>query len=727
MKKKIANVVALCCGMMMAVLPMAGRRVAWGKLSPMLRSYVSQENGAVRMGHGMATVFIKMTGDADSLLQRHGGRVLARFGNVYVACVPLGQVGNLSLCQQVLRIEAEQGNRALLDSTALHVGARLAHEGTSLPQAFTGKGVVMGVMDIGFDLTHPTFRNPDTGELRIKALWDQVAPGDGSLYVGRAYEGESELLALGHCYDGQQQYHGTHTLGIAAGTGCGSPYRGMAYESDICLVANAVSDDQQLIDPSEWHKYTYALDALGFKYIFDYADSQGKPCVISFSEGSRQDFEGYDILYNEVLDSLTSHPGHILVASAGNEGYAHRYLHKPGQKSAAGTFVRSSSPSMVCVAKSAKPFSLLFKWYGNQGETIGKSYSLADVVASADSLLQDTINVPGTRAFMSLVAYRSCYDNSQLCCQVSMKLENGENPGSFSMPVSLELRGEGADVEAYAQTGIFENRSLDRSLCDSEAAHNILSPGSLPSVVCVGATGYRDEYTDYKGEVQESSFGKGGVLSPYSSQGPTFDGRIKPDVVAPGSNVISSYSSFCPNPHPDDVVSTFDFEGRSYGWKVDTGTSMSAPVVGGVVALWLQANPRLTRQDVVDVLAHTCSHYDATLSYPNNAYGYGQVDAYRGLLYIMGLDGIEGISTHQPQKARIVMGQGGKLVVSLDAPAQKPFTLRVYATSGALLRQYAMPSGKEEYQADMGSLPRAVYAVQLTGAGDITGSQLVAR
>ena len=40
-----------------------------------------------------------------------------------------------------------------------------------------------------------------------------------------------------------------------------------------------------LIDPKDYYKYTYATDALGFKYIFDYAERMHQPCVINFSEG----------------------------------------------------------------------------------------------------------------------------------------------------------------------------------------------------------------------------------------------------------------------------------------------------------------------------------------------------------------------------------------------------------------------------------------------------------
>ena len=64
---------------------------------------------------------------------------------------------------------------------------------------------------------------------------------------------------------------------------------------------------------------------------------------------------------------------------------------------------------------------------------------------------------------------------------------------------------------------------------------------------------------------------------------------------------------------------------------------MSTPVVTGIVALWLQAKPDLTTEEVKDVIAHTARHSDPSLTYPNNEYGYGEIDAYKGLLYILNL------------------------------------------------------------------------------------------
>ena len=65
---------------------------------------------------------------------------------------------------------------------------------------------------------------------------------------------------------------------------------------------------------------------------------------------------------------------------------------------------------------------------------------------------------------------------------------------------------------------------------------------------------------------------------------------------------------------------------------------MACPVVAGTIALWLQAVPTLTREDIIGVFSRTCRKPDETLTYPNNVYGHGEIDAYRGLLDILGID-----------------------------------------------------------------------------------------
>jgi subtilisin family serine protease len=111
-----------------------------------------------------------------------------------------------------------------------------------------------------------------------------------------------------------------------------------------------------------------------------------------------------------------------------------------------------------------------------------------------------------------------------------------------------------------------------------------------------------------------------GVLAPFSSIGPVKvdgSGRTKPDVVAPGVDVLSA------------------FPGNSY--QMESGTSMAGPHVVGVVALMWSANPALIgnidqTQQIMDATAKPyhgaepgCVDAKET---PNDGTGYGLVDAY---------------------------------------------------------------------------------------------------
>ncbi len=675
-------------------------------------------------------VFIRITDDADRILRQNGCQKLAQAGNIYIAAIPADRLGALSQERNVNRIEARRGTHALMDSMAIHLNALPVYAGTSLPQAYTGKDVVMGIMDIGFDLTHPNFYDAQATNYRIKRLWDQISPDTigSSLFVGRDYSGERELLDLGCSYDGKQQTHGTHTLGIAAGSGYNSPYRGMAWESDICLVNNATTEDIALIDTADYSKYTFATDALGFKYIFDYAQSVGKPCVVSFSEGSEQDFYGYDVLYYAMLDSLLG-PGRILVASAGNNGNVVNFIHKERGRERAGTFVQTNIDRMSLTAKADAPFTLRTTIYNTEPVII--EIPTAEVLAREDSCYTDSVLIDDRMYYITLTAYPSCYIPTETCYDIELRAL--ANLGSHK-PLSVEFLGRDADIEVYRNSGNLVTNPLAPELCDATVGRTIHSPSSAPRVICVGATGYRTGITNYLGEYREFNQGNDGRRSSYSSIGPTFDGRIKPDVMAPGSNIISSYSSYYleNNPQAGDIrsdVEHFDFRGRTYSWNSNAGTSMATPAVGGAIALWLQAKPTLTPEEAMDVIAHTSSHYDESLSYPNNEYGYGQIDVYRGLLYILGIDGIEGLSQHQPKAVSILPIGQGQLQLRFEGNeglSTPSFSIRIFNTSGQLVSSQSLTGGQEEYTIDLSSLPHGVYAVQVnTGQPATTGSTLV--
>jgi hypothetical protein len=230
------------------------------------------------------------------------------------------------------------------------------------------------------------------------------------------------------------------------------------------------------------------------------------------------------------------------------------------------------------------------------------------------------------------------------------------------------------------------------------------------------------------GEVQQNYDKEEGVVAYYSSRGPTYDGRVKPDVVAPGTNIMTTSSSFVYDnpPYPASTVALSEFNGRTYPWLATQGTSLSTPIVAGCIALWLQANPMLTPDDIITLFSETCNHLDASLTYPNNTYGYGEIDVYRGLLHILGIDGIEGISQEQPRGVCFALEGGSMLRISYTKPSDVSTQLRVYSTAGSMLLTQQLPVGQESMQVDLSSLPTGVYAVQLTSSDPLVcGSTLV--
>lgn len=716
------------------IMAISAHNTTYNKMSSFVRLAAKLRKTSVRhspsrnVRSAYITAFVRTTGDGRKLLEDNGCVILEKLGNIYIVSIPLENIETLAFYNDVERIEARRSCTLLMDTTSFIVNALPVYAGENLPQAYTGKGVVMGVQDVGFDLTHPNFYNTTLSDYRIKRFWDQLSTdADNKMYVGAEYTTEEAIKAYAHSRDGLVENHGTHTLGIAAGSGYDSHYRGMAYESDICLVSNAVTSDTIFIDDNDLYKYTSATDVLGFKYIFDYADEVGKPCVISFSEGSHQDFSGDDVLMYEALQELIG-PGRIIIASAGNEGHIKTYFRKPAGTESTGTFLRSDGNYAYLKMQADRPFDIRMTVYGNSGSE-QFVLSTSDVLeCDAAEFIKDVM-LTGESYNIDVTGYPSCYAAGKTAYEIII---NCSGRFGIDKPFSIEVIGSDADVEVYRGTADFVNNSRNLILSAGEYTHSIYSPGSAPDIICAGATAHRSAIKNYLGEMVGIDWGNDGRIAGYSSVGPTFDGRIKPDVVAPGTNVISSFSSFYmenAGTFSSWDAAHFVFDGRTYAWINNIGTSMSTPVVGGAVALWLQANPNLTPDDIRGVLSRTCHRYDESMSYPNNYYGYGEIDVYRGLLDILGLTNIDEISYNQPEKAQIMLSNDGILSVSFPICPSVPFTLSVYTAGGVrVISREFMPTSSYTYTVDMSSLPRGVYVVQLSAnATGFSGSTLLRR
>ncbi|MEW6571808.1 MAG: S8 family serine peptidase [Nitrospirota bacterium] len=183
-------------------------------------------------------------------------------------------------------------------------------------------------------------------------------------------------------------------------------------------------------------------------------------------------------------------------------------------------------------------------------------------------LLDDTLNLV------------TCSLNPQNGAQPPIEAISYIAPRSGLYHVALNKWSATADhhIEVY---------SWNHVLTPSVASSSLLNPADAIGVFAAGAIDYRNWLT--------------GPITDYSSQGPTNDGRIKPEIVAP------------------DSVSTY-----SYGINNFPGTSASAPHVAGLAALILSANPTFTVSDLWNML--TGSALDIGIAGQDNVYGFGRLN-----------------------------------------------------------------------------------------------------
>lgn len=693
--------IAFLCLFLSVILPISA--TDYGKMSCYVSQLVNKQKASPYLSRGETPqrprtliAFLRIDpAEASNVYRLFGCQQYARYGDLAIVGIPVNKLPALSEHPAVHRIEASPSSHLTMDNTVVVTAVDKVQQSFNsnwITTPYTGRGVVVGVMDVGFDLTHPNFYDSSTSNYRIGAFWDQLSRDttDSNLPVGRDFVGANNVKSQLHSYDGLIQTHGTHTLGIAAGSGYNSPYRGIAYEADICLVSNAISSDIELIDSADYYKYTSATDALGFKYIFDYAEKQGKPCVASFSEGYPPYLDEEDSLFAAFLDSLSG-PGRIIVASAGNEGVVNTYAEKTKGTASAGAFVQTLLQAALYRIKADGTANLnIYAYCNDDSHAPTDTIRLSTTDIPVDSVLTDTLFLQGDTCTIYAIQYPSGFDGNNI---INIAFEANKLLTALP-PLAIVAEGADAYVQIFGSSNYaLANLQTDPRWCAAQPGHNIHAPACFPSVIAVGSTVHRTGFTNYKGEYKD--FSKGcvkGMHSGYSSTGPAMNGIMKPEISAPGNNIISSYSSYYieANPGASDInsdVEHFDFEGRTYAWNANSGTSMSTPVVAGIIALWLQAKPNLTNEDIVRLFSQSSRHPDTTLTYPNNEYGYGEINAYNGLLNILGIDRIETNFTRQCQQQ----------------------TYRIYTIDGCLVSvlQSSLPTTISSLQ-----LPPGVYVVK---------------
>ena len=712
----------------------------YGKMSPFVMQMVMNRMAGKTSANSLLTerqqtteydpVTLTLVKGEESALQ---GRCLRHQGDIHIVASTIEQLSDMSYSERISRIEAHECNSDItLDDAAGRVNVSNIWQGSNnLPQAFRGAGTVIGIADIGFDLTHPAFRDDD-GKLRISRFWDFLNIPEGKEYslkdtypIGTFFDSKDALLQQAHSADAALTYHGTHTLGIVAGNSCGTSLQGMAPEADIYAVNDVVGTNISLLPESLKGYFNDTFILLAFQYMFDYADEQKKPCVISYSIGGPQSITDGELLFKEYLARMTG-PGHIFVASVGNEGGKSGYLPKSSSQTTVGGAIETSNSAVYLGVSTAKSLTLRVTDYSlstpapkdiildmpttaSEYDTTspsGLSYGKQNVIDLGD----------GYPLFISVFPYQDPFRKGRMGYDITIKDNNDFKNKSGSYV--LELIGENTEADIFLQNGSLVKTSHNSSLTGAIAnSGNVLRPGSLDEAIGVGASAWRTSYTNIGGaNMTNYNNGSNGERATFSSCGPAVSGLTKPDILAPGLNISSATSSFYPDVSSSRITQQINYEDKTYNWHTVNGSSMSTPMVAGIVALWLEADPTLTRERILDVFANTASHHDTSLTYPNNQYGYGEIDAYKGLLYILNMMGIEGLSTHHATGATVRPTSNGTVSIKFDGEPQHSIRCKAFTTDGKLVYSTLLPSNSTEHTITLPGI-HGIVAIQLDGYG----------
>ncbi len=659
------------------------------RLSPNTYTFLTEKNKNIdrlksaTAQSGMVKAFVEIN-DRKGIdkLEQLGAEIYVDGGDKLTASLPINKLYEIGNLPEVDRVQVASKVRTMMDNARADANVDLVQKGDATISPYTGKGVVIGIVDTGFDYGHIAFYTSDQSELRVKRVWDQnsvTGTRPSEFNYGAEYATESAILSAR--YDNTTEYHATHVSGIAAGADLSSPYYGVAPDAELVFVSFGNND----VD------ITNAV-----QYVFEYAESVGKPCVVSLSLGSHYGPHDGTSTIDRMFDELAG-PGRIIVGSAGNEGEYKLHAKK--------TFTSDDNEFKSVIGyESERDKSAVIDIWGSEGSEFTVKAVVVDVlrnnriIYSTDEISSSDMN--GTHEFTFNIATHGLSGTVYIAAdpytqngRPNVYMQSSVTQSTSARSLAIVVTGQDGQTVDLWNAAYGDFTSGGKAGWDDGDNNSTIGEigGTGKSTITVGS--YDTKHT-FKILNDPNEYQLGGLadeigdLSPYSSHGPTLDGRMKPDVTAPGAIIISAGSRYGLSESlkaSTSYITTKD--GESYYYIYSAGTSMSSPFITGTIALWLEANPELSPDDIREILSESSRHDDATGTTPDNLWGYGKVDAYAGL--------VSALNKMNP-------GEGGITDNVADAS-----DLRVASTDGSL--QFFFPKSKNGIQA-------SIY--------DITGKQV---
>jgi len=490
---------------------------------------------------------------------------------------------------------------------------------------------VIGIIDVGgFDFAHGDFLD-DEGSTRWHSIWDQ----GGSLHAPPTEFDYGSVITQQMMNDAIQQEradaqspvawmlepqsqqslgsHGTHVASIAGGK------HGVCPASH--LVGVLVSPEPEIFTDRRLSFYDSTRIAHAVDHILSVADELGLPASLNISLGTNGHAHDASSAISRWIDNALATPGRSVCVAAGNAGqetseaegdygWIMGRIHTSGQIAASGL---TQDVEWVVVGNGIADTSEneLDLWYSPQDrlEIRVRPPGMPWTEWIEPGHFVENRPLPdGTR----LSVYNALYQRSNGDNKISLYLSPDlATPGHGVLPGLWTVRLRGQDVRDGRFHGWVERddpaprgpegpqQEWDFPSFFSSASN--VDSHSVSSLAC----GHR--------VISVANLdGKRGRINASSSQGPTRDGRQKPDVAAPGTEIPAAKAFAGSEGHES--------------WTLMSGTSMASPFVAGVIGLMLIAEDSLTAAQILGIIKRTAAPLPGDDYSWLNTSGFGAID-----------------------------------------------------------------------------------------------------
>ena len=617
-------------------------------------------------------------------LQQMGIEVRHILGRMVTLRIPADKLHLLEQVEEFSYVAADEikgrMNDAARKATGVdEVNTTAAAQAQQLPKAYTGKGVVVGIIDGGIDFNHAAFRDAEGNTRIVKAIYYDKA----TMSLKEVTDADEIKKLTSDDIDS----HGTHTSAIVGGTDLGNGQQGMAPEADLILCGLASNSSGDNINT--------CIEA-----IFKYAENKNMPAVVNISLGNVLGLHDGSDVTARAIEELTAKgtaKGRAVVVSAGNDA--------ANSQSLIHTFASTSEELKTVLGTKTFPsneepnrptlYDTNYYLYATDYQDFTAELKLVDLTTGKFIPWGNHVGdiddyaVPAEKLELQKQKGKNFHNEETTFYSFGLngyKLDDSNyrivlvvKPGHAGQTINLLCDGTANEDPCfdapYWGPGYADFSKLGYTKGNGDLT--FCTVASNPYVISVGSYITKNAWTNYLNQTDSYSesivTGKKqviGEISDTSSYGVSENGVKCPVVLAPGQGLVSAASNYDtehflksepgvtgPDSYVGNLYPSVPKFSRENWYLFTQGTSMSAPVVTGIIALWMQANPELTANEIINIIKETSDNDSWTTNVENIPShnkvqaGYGKINCLKGLKHITGATAIEAISADGHRQA----------------------------------------------------------------------------